>query len=224
LTDLDSANGVYVDGKRISGHRLLAGGETIRVGSRELVVHVGSAMPGSGRSGPRSITHDAAREVTIADPVTEEFESGEPESTVTGAGFFEAAATVIEGLVRTKNDAEAERVVAPILDMVRDEARLRGTIKPDVVLRATSAALDLAEATKRGKWLDRLVAIYAALERPMPVETVDRIYGLIQQVDAVDARALQSYASMLGAIKVRLGPADRFVVGRIAGLVGVAKR
>ena len=45
LTDLDSSNGTFLDGNRLSGPALLANGAVIRLGNQELIYHNGGATP-----------------------------------------------------------------------------------------------------------------------------------------------------------------------------------
>ena len=228
LEDLRSANGVYVDGTRVRGERMLLGGERIRVGQYEMRLHVGAVSDAPAQHRKTAITRDGGRPLDRNEPDEEDTADEAPESdrdnTTPSQNVFEVIGGVVEKAFAQGDNAEAVRLLEPVLKMIEEEAGLAGMIDPGVEKRATDFTLELARRVRSGRWVDALVRIYAATERPMPVETVDRIYALIQQIDHLDVDQLGAYVENLLALSDRLGPSDRFACRRLEGLLRVARR
>jgi hypothetical protein len=79
LRDLGSRNGTFVDGARLSGSRVLTGGERVRVGDQELRVDAGAATaPSAGRAGPSAGLRETGA------PSAELRETGAPSAELSG--------------------------------------------------------------------------------------------------------------------------------------------
>ena len=117
---------------------------------------------------------------------------------------------------------EAERVLSIALNNVLAQVKRGSEPAPRLILRAATYAGKLAEGTGRGKWLDFTIELYAALARPLPIELVDHMYGVLRRVEGVNLSALRAYLSMLQEQATSFGPNERFAIQRLEGFERLA--
>ena len=195
VRDLESSNGTFVDGERLTGSKKLFGGEVIRVGSRHYQVGVGLRPPkqfdDTKPASPKSIR---AEETDVSDLT--------PRVDTTGMSKFLRAA-----LGGTGPDGKVldQDVLLPMLDMVREEIESTGTIEPRIARHACETALALSVSTRNAAWIDFAVDAYDRLEVAMPERVIDALEVAIWNVDGVNPRKLQGYADRLRAV---LDPED----------------
>lgn len=91
----------------------------------------------------------------------------------------------------------------------------------DSLERTALRALKLAAATGRARWVDWVVELYERAERTCPSSVVDELYAVMSRVGSVDLARLRAYVARERA-REGLGPAERFLVGRLDGLERVA--
>jgi len=84
--------------------------------------------------------------------------------------------------------------------------------------RAAGYAVRIAFATTRPSWLDYVVDLYSELHRVLPAKIVDQLYDVVRRARGMNVNALRAYVGMLEEQQTTLGPAERFVLQRIAGL------
>ncbi len=214
IEDLGSANGVMVDGRLISGERMLLGGERIRIGQNEMVLHAGSASEAPPIHRQSAITQDSSS------PPPDD--GSEEDPTAPAQDVLAIIGAVFEKALARGDLAEAARLLGPVMKLLGDEVAVSGKIEPEAGRRLTRYALDLAERTKSGEWIRQLVAFHRAALRPMPTEAVDRLYALVRKVD-MPKTELAEYSAALTKIEARFGPTERFAMRRLEGLVKIAK-
>jgi hypothetical protein len=188
VEDLGSRNGVLVNGEKIFERTMLRPGDRIRIGAQLLVFLFGRAT-GSWSEPPAPTRRFDALGVI-----------GELAEKAIALGRFDEAERLIEGPFQQLSE-----------DVVSGSAPATA-----VVAKATELALRLATTTLKAAWIDRLVFLYSSLGRPWPSEVIDALYEIARKVSGVDRAALRAY---IDGLKVKsLGPADRFLCGRIDGL------
>ena len=106
-------------------------------------------------------------------------------------------------------------MAAAYLLAARDPARQRGLVDFSILVK-------LAALTGNGSWIDSAVRLYRSIGKPLPVETIDELHDVLRRVGAIDMVAFRTYAEELRARAPEMGPADRFLVGRIEGLARMA--
>jgi len=192
VEDLGSRNGVAVNGLRISKSTRLLPGDAVLIGDEELRV---------ARQQPRGELTTTQKQIVTQKSLC-----------------IGVVGDLADKALALGRNAEAERLLSTPLDQLVSDARDGGTIDDATWLRATSLALRLLTATRRGRWLDWLVRAYGLLGRPWPAETIDELYRSGRHASGYDRELLRSYCRLLRQREQQLGPAERFLIGRIEGL------
>ncbi|MEB2314118.1 MAG: FHA domain-containing protein [Sorangiineae bacterium] len=219
LTDLESVNGVLVNGERVEGRRELAPGDRVVIGKQEFSVfrlkrpslsvattQRFTAETLHGIESPLAAGRAGALRDELAEPTGQSFE------------LLGGLAEKVLALGRAE---EAERLLtAPLAAVAKAAAEHR--LEPGRAERAAGWALKLAVATGKGEWVDYLVEVYRALGRPLPAAVVDELYSALRRVSSVNLAGLRDYVASLQSIRGELGPADRFVLQRLEGLERLA--
>lgn len=192
VDDLSSRNGVYVNSARIETRTRLEVGDVLRVGGQEMRI-TGEAAP--------------LGEVLSEIP--------QPTKRLDALGVVGQLAEKALALGRAD---EAERLLAGPLEQVLREAMVGLAPTNDVLDKSTHLAVRLLESTRRGIWLDWLVRVYSGMRRPWPAPVVDTLYQVARGSIGYDRHGLRAYCELLRTVQNDLGPAERFLVGRIEGL------
>lgn len=196
VEDLGSRNGVSVNNRPIQGAHPVVLGDCVKIGSQEMTL-VESNTPKA-----REITHRGAATARLP-------------SLAVLAGLAEKALTL-------RHADDAERVTTALLRDINE--RIQAGIDPgtEVIEKAAFILVKLALLTSTGTWIDAAVRLFSSLHRPLPVETIDELHDVLRRVGAIDMQLFRAYAEELRARASEMGPADRFLVGRIEGLARMA--
>jgi hypothetical protein len=245
VEDFGSANGVFVNGKRVAGSEPLKSGDELTVGKQVFLVRSVPRVPAMKpserftaetlhglRVTPEALAAAAeqAGYVPIA-PIAPEDRNIDTKSDMrlpmeAEATHREEALELLGGVadkaLAMGRGEEAERVLSTALNNVLAEVKRGREPAPRVVGRAATYAGKLAEATSHGKWLDYTIELYAALRRPLPIEFVDQMYAVLRRVDAVNLPALRAYLSILHEQTAVFAPSERFAIQRLEGFERLA--
>ncbi len=195
VEDLGSRNGVRLNGRRIDRAQKLAHGDRLTIGTQDMAIFSGAT----------------AQAQTIA----------RPGGTESRAQAFDLLGSLADKALALGRGDEAERILGSRLEQLLVDARGPRAPSAELCERAAMFALRVAAATGRARWFDYVIALYAALGSASPVSVVDELYAVLPRVGQVDLGALRAYvASLRGRSEV--GPAERFLVGRIDGLARIA--
>src|SRR4051812_41788686 len=222
VEDLNSRNGVIVNGHRIDAKVALSVGDRILIGSQELTLlsarELQQASPGVGKMTlpkMRVNTPSAAFQPLPMD--------SDPEpSMVRRADQFKLLSGVAEKALAMGKAGEAERLLASALADVIEATRASRPLPPTLVDQAAKFSAKLATATGKGGWADYVIELYQAQKRPCPAHVIDELYNAMRKVTAVDLNRLRSYVAMLRQNLPRYGPAERFLFQRLEGLERLA--
>jgi pSer/pThr/pTyr-binding forkhead associated (FHA) protein len=211
VEDLGSVNGVHVGGGRITGKAALQVGERFVVGNTEFWVR--PARPSAPVNALRGTIADTLNGVRspLADRVDEPSETSMP------ADSLELLGGVAEKMLARGLPEEAERVLGSFLNNLLVGARGKRALDSGLVERASTYALRVAQGTNRTQWVDWVVEIHRALERPVAARVVETLYHMARQLPP-NLQLLRDYVSDLNRHQERWSPAERFLVQRIAGL------
>jgi pSer/pThr/pTyr-binding forkhead associated (FHA) protein len=213
LVDLGSSNGVIVNGQRVSASRPLASGDEIVIGGEALEFHVTPAAEFHVRARelsqlPDTLTEAERAAVTAPPP-------SEITQTARALGLLGSAAEKSMALGRGE---EAERMLNQHLSALLKGARGGALVPSESAAAAAGLAIGLAESTRRGRWIDYVFDLYSSLERPLEERLIERLYGVVRGVSAIDAEALRSYLALLRRRHGALQPSERFALQRLEGL------
>ena len=194
IVDLDSANGVQVNGARISsGSHALQDGDVVSIGKSTLRVAI-RELPG----GVAELARETQPALLDGGAGPEGPSSQRTRPTRVG-GALDLIFRVGEQALNAGQVSDAERVLRDHLHGMRDDAK-RGTTAPNSTRsRATAFALRLAHETRNGEWFDYVVDLLRACRVPCSTELAEKLGHALRKVDAVDAVRLQRYASELRA-------------------------
>jgi pSer/pThr/pTyr-binding forkhead associated (FHA) protein len=219
VKDLDSANGIYVNGTRIEESVTLNPGDRIVIGQEEMVFRTGS-LGGDGateQSRVLSETLHGTEPGTLPRPVEEE-----SEATQQGQAL-ELLGGVADKVLALGRGDEAERILATCLTSMLLRARDSGAMAEDVAEMAVTYAMKLAIATGKARWADYTFELYTTLRRPLPSAVVDQLYKSLRNLPGINLSVLRAYVAALRAAQGRFGPTERFLAHRIEGLERLLK-
>jgi hypothetical protein len=228
VEDLNSRNGVIVNGHRIDAKVALNVGDRILIGSQELtLLGAGLAtagLPGAaGQAGVGKMTLPKMKVNTPSSGFPPLNIEHDPEpSMVRRADQFKLLSGVAEKALAMGKAGEAERLLASALADVIESSRAGRPLPPTLVDQAAKFSAKLATATGKGGWADYVIELYAAQKRPCPAHVIDELYNAMRKVTAVDMNRLRSYVAMLRQNLPRYGPAERFLFQRLEGLERLA--
>jgi len=230
VEDLQSRNGVLVNGVRIPEPTHLELGDVITIGSHELhllqgyetVERMPRAAPANKATIPRML------QPTFPDP-TGELGGGigadivDLEASVARrADQFRMIGGVADKALALGRAAEAERLLASALADVIEASRAGRALPPSLVDEAARYSARLATATGKGGWADYVIELYAAQQRPPPAVVIDELYNGMRRVSSVDVAQLRSFIEQLRLLLPSFGPAERFLFQRLEGLERLA--
>jgi hypothetical protein len=220
VEDFGSANGVFVNGRRVAGSEPLKSGDELTVGKQMFLVR-SVARPPVTKAAER-FNAETLHGLRVAPDTKSDLRLPVEAEATHRAEALELLGGVADKVLAMGRGEEAERVLSTALNNVLLEVKRGREPAQGVVARAATYAGKLAEATSRGKWLDYTIELYAALRRPLPIELVDQMYAVLRRVDAVNLSALRAYLSILHAQAMTYGPNERFAIQRLEGLERLA--
>jgi pSer/pThr/pTyr-binding forkhead associated (FHA) protein len=234
IEDLQSRNGVVLNGERITRRTALNAGDRIMIGSQELTLLLGRELADrepfathvSQRTLPKiavtqTPTGPAPAAVTVRPPrvgTTSDADVGSERR----ADAFNLLGGVADKALAMGRADEAERLLASALADVVEASRSGKHPSPSLVDVAARFAAKLATATAKGTWADYVVELYDAEGRPCPAAVIDELYGALRKVSAIDLTRLRTYIAHLRERQMTLGPAEKFLLQRIEGLERLA--
>ena len=223
IEDLNSRNGVIVNGQRIEAKIHLNVGDRILIGSQELTLlaaREGANVTGGGLG---KMTLPKMKVSTPSSGFPNISIDSDPEpSMVRRADQFKLLSGVAEKALAMGKAGEAERLLASALADVIEATRAGRPLPPTLVDQAAKFSAKLATATGKGGWADYVIELYAAQKRPCPAHVIDELYNAMRKVTAVDLNRLRGYVAMLRQMLPRYGPAERFLFQRLEGLERLA--
>ncbi len=241
IEDLESRNGVIVNGQRIESQTKLQPGDKIIIGSQEMTLlqsrdapsHVtGSHLPkmtlskmeaAAQQAGVKDLDQSSVSFSAVSIPIPPASSDADPEpSMLRRVDGFRVLGGVAEKALAMGRADEAERLLASALADVIESCRAGRRIPASLAEQAARFSAKLATATGKGAWADYVVELYAGQGRPCPAPVIDELYSAFRKVTSVDVNRLRDYIESLRAMLPKFGPADRFLFQRIEGLERLA--
>ncbi|MGC4086881.1 MAG: FHA domain-containing protein [Polyangiaceae bacterium] len=215
LEDLNSSNGVFVNGRRIIKSVILDDRDEFQIAGATFVLK-SEAMPCRNPSSPTPATSPGGS--TLAE-LASQLSIDEAEAITMEAHPLDFLGTLAEKSLALSHADEAERMLSGALEELLKRARAgRAAELPSRVLsKAAHYAVMLADATERGSWIDYAIALYDAADRPLPGTVVDQLYVTVRKVPSFDRSAFTRYVERMRDAP-NSGPAARFVIQRLTGL------
>lgn len=225
VQDFGSVNGVFVNGRRISGSERLTSGDQLQLGTQVMTLRSGpQSFRAGSASGPRPLAEtmrrvevpEHVRQLALASSVPNETEA------TFSAHTLDLLGGVAEKVLALGRGDDAEKVLSTTLTNILNEVTRGSSAPPQVVEKAAHYALRIAEVTGKGRWADYTIELYAALKRPLPASQVDALYALLRKIDGINLATLRAYLAQLRDLQQNFGPAERFVLQRLEGFERLA--
>ena len=225
VEDLQSRNGVLVNGERITTRVNLQHGATIRIGGQELMLAVlGAAdveVDGEGRASSLLRTLPRVSE-TVDDPLGLSAAFSEEPSTVRRAETLHMLLGVAEKAFAMGRSSLAEGMLSGPLTEFFEARRGGQRALPAALEDAARLCAKLATVTGKGMWADRAIELYAQDARLCPAVVLDELHNAVRRVDLIDVTRLRAYVETMRGPLSSYGPADRFLLLRLEGLERLA--
>jgi predicted component of type VI protein secretion system len=238
VEDLESRNGVLVNGRRIEGVAPVVAGDKILIGSQEMTLVESRGMQAASITAMGSMKMTLSKLEAVRPSSAHDPGSGFPEGTsrasspaydleaessmVRRLDGFRVLGGVAEKALALGRIDEAERLLASPLGEVLEASRDGRPIPTSLAEQAARLSAKLATATGKGAWADFVIELYFSQQSPAPAHVIDELYNALRKVTSVDAVMLRKYVEMLRGRLPKFGPAERFLFQRIEGLERLA--
>jgi pSer/pThr/pTyr-binding forkhead associated (FHA) protein len=197
VLDLESRNGVWVDGQRVRGSAPVLPGVELRFGEVPLAVRSARRVSGEQRTTRRD------------QPWSVEFGSSWDASRPDGA--MPVVAGVLDALA-SGDLAQAEQIFARHLALPAERAARRGSLHAGVAATLSDLALRLGEARSSEVWLDFVMRLYSESDLVLPLPLVHSVSALAQKLGGIDRGALRQYTIRLAERARTLTPEQRLAL------------
>jgi FHA domain len=213
LEDLDSANGVFVNGSPVVGRCLVKAGDSIVIGDRPLeLIAIEDDLENQFEEERATLIGAPAADDEVDDWDAKSF----AQANTTKGDSMALLGGVVERLLDAGDIASAERLMNVRLRPVLTEAEAGAVHSQDVEFAFARLVLRLAKTTKRPTWVEFLFDYYRALGRVMPLEAVQEITALLPVIGTFSAEKLGAY--LITVNRAPQNPSDRFALQRLEAL------
>jgi hypothetical protein len=227
VEDLQSRNGVVVNGQRIAEKTPLQPGDKIVIGSQELTL-----LRARDVSLNETVNFAPPRGTLPRIPAVMDLDTDRPavppradvgdSSVIRKVAAFKLLGGVADKALAMGRAEEAERLLSgPLLEVV-EASREGRQVSQTLVDDAARFGAKLATASGKGSWADYAIELYRLQGRPCTAAVVDELNTAFRKVNAIDLVRLREYLAVLHGKQATFGPAERFLLQRIEGLERLA--
>jgi hypothetical protein len=212
--DLGSANGVFVNGRKVERQQSLTPGDLVVIGDQELrLLAERLDEPSVSRS---AVTLDAAKARTQ----WKEDEADGPEENTDVQDAVELLGAVAERLLSAGDARQASEVLGPRLLQLLERARSGKNTNPSRFESAAANALRLAAALSDPSWVGYVFELYSTIGKMLPEPVLVTLHDVVRKLPRIDLVLLRDYLEQMRA--AGLSSHDRFLLKRLEGLERVA--
>ncbi len=230
VEDMESRNGVRVNGVQIKGPTPLTDGDRLRIGTQDFVFcRVDPA--GKGHSKTTGVLRLCSKchlpypRESVACPNCEATEQTD-EETLSGAfGSENQTAWSVQLLVEALERAlslgrvqDAERIVRRATAQVEEMLVSGGTVDPKALASLATQALSTTTSTNDPTWLLWVFDVYRRTDRVPPIELVERIGEASAEHAGVARAALEKLVAQLRSSAREAVPSDVAALARLEGV------
>ncbi|MBI5532920.1 MAG: FHA domain-containing protein [Deltaproteobacteria bacterium] len=209
IEDLNSSNGVYVNGQRVDKPQELAAGDQISLGRESLLL---CQMTSDQRAAAaRSPTPPSAPKESD-DEIPPSSRRDRPEMdpyvlTTQKADAFETLGRLADRMLASGRLDAAEKLLSGHLNAVLASSSSASDIPDELIEIASRYALKLAAARLDGIWIDLVLECHTAFRRPLSEESLEQTRALLAHRLKINPVLLSKYQEVLrqavGAGKLR---------------------
>lgn len=171
IEDLNSRNGTFVGGERITGRREILDGDRVRIGRQLMTIVV-------------SDTADVSEALRLRQTLAPGEQAGVPE----------LMGQLIDKALKVGKARDAERYASALHSQL-----LAVKMKADHPAARTGVEclLRVAEHTGKGSWIDKLFQLHTEQRWVVELATLDQIRQALDRIPRIPGNALQSYERVL---------------------------
>jgi hypothetical protein len=200
VEDLQSANGVHLNGRRIRERATVRPGDQLRIGEQQLLL-VEHDIPTRRHAAtiPDMASYRGSFSFDDPEPMTE------GSIALAGPKNWEPLRAAL-----AEEDLDRAAVLLRIaFDRVMDQALSQGRLEPDTQEAICTYAFALASKTHQGVWLNLLFHVHMLVAQPLPHASAATLPQLVHHVRGLEPLTLESYVRVLRASRSRLTPVER---------------
>jgi pSer/pThr/pTyr-binding forkhead associated (FHA) protein len=217
ITDMASANGVFVNGQRVLSATTLRPGDLILIGKEEIeIAAIGEPPVPSSRKGLHALTRDTLR----MNPLAGQADAPQNADATTRVDTFALISKVVDRVLAEGRGQDAERMLSPQRDVLLRDAVRRGSLPAEATSRATEYAVKLARATRDGRWVDYVIQLHGAVLRPLPAGITAELMNAAKGCGDFNRAAVRAYISRLLSSAERLSTEERLDLQTLGGIAG----
>jgi len=199
LDDLASANGAFINEERVDGSSKLRADDTIRIGSQEFRV---SRMTERPRKAKRKrfrtpYGQDQVRRASLDRLWDDEESSHQQVESTRRTTQLELMARAADQLFERKRSSDAATLLEPVLLKLLAGAKKGSMPAANEFDTAVCYAVRLASATRKGRWVEYVFALGAAVGRPLSAEQLDDVTMVLDRAEQVAAEPVANYLATL---------------------------
>ena len=218
LRDLNSTNGVFVNGSRIDRPTPLREGDLVTIGSAEMSV-VAVSPADAEQSSERLVAQRGAPDAEPAASPEPAAPAGAARADRTRkADAFEQLGAIADRLLAAGRTDIAERSLAGHLRQVLEGARDGREVPESTMAVACSYALKFAEAKGEGKWFDYAIEVHLLLKRPLNAALTDKASILVRRRLGIDRELFAKYQALLKKDERGMPLSDRVLCAKILAI------
>lgn len=198
IEDLGSANGVLVNGRRITARCGLATGDRIVIGDDELEFRdIGAPSPALERTlvGVQALIPEPPPDHVVVSGTYPSARAQESEHS-----GFSLVGAMADRALSSRRPQDAVNILRHRLLSVLEDAKRGERVPPGMRQAALEYACKLALATRDGKWVEYVLDLLTSLVMPCPENVADPFAAAARSVSSFDRGLLERYIRSLRAL------------------------
>lgn len=210
IEDLESANGVFVNGERIDKCRILSNGDQIAIGREELRLIVDSPQQYAAGTAPQSGraagAPSAALDSLWDDDDDAAMDYGQATSVNKRVHLLTEAMQQL--LASGEIDATDPMLIEQMTELL-ERAEAGATLEERHADTAALVALRLARRSREARWIEYVIGLHGAIGVALPSVTLDELESLAGKVEPIAEKVVVRYLERLQARPRQLSPSER---------------
>jgi pSer/pThr/pTyr-binding forkhead associated (FHA) protein len=203
LMDMNSSNGVYLNGVRLTDPKRVKPGDIIRIGDQSLAV--------MSQAGAKRSCSATSRDLPAAQMFRPREEPADADLTTKPYGIdrYHVLWLQIEDAITRQDWTHAEQLLQKQLDRVAANLDTTGELPQASQEQACRHAIDMALASKDARWIEALIDLHMAARRPLPSAAAANLAQILTRVRGFDLSLLHSYVEVLREQQSHFSPIER---------------
>lgn len=220
IIDLDSANGVFVNGERVERPRLLSNGDLLMVGGHQLELVAEEASPARKARASFPRVSGTRPQRSALDSLWDDDEDGDESygMRTEPVSQFQLVAGAADQLLARGRVERAESLLEPHLLRLLERASQGRPPSQQDGDQAVSLALELARGSGAGRWIDFVFDLQHAAGRMLAPSAIDELATALRAAPAADHQRMRQFIDELVAKKDGLGAKEQNALSRLMAL------